>query len=79
MYDSAAPRTVAHQAPLSVGILQARILQWVAMPSSRVSSQPMDQTLVSCIGRWILYNKHTHEYILKKSIHLNTNLNYFPT
>ena len=25
--------TAAHQAPLSMGILQARILQWVAMPS----------------------------------------------
>ena len=27
--------TVAHQAPLSMGILQARILEWVAMTSSR--------------------------------------------
>ena len=26
---------MAHQAPLSIGILQARILKWVAMPSSR--------------------------------------------
>jgi len=32
------------------GILQARILQWVAMPSSRGSSQPRDQTQVSCIA-----------------------------
>ena len=32
--------TVAHQAPLSVGILQARILEWVAMTSSRGSCQP---------------------------------------
>ena len=31
---------VACQAPLSVEILQARILEWVAMPSSRGSSQP---------------------------------------
>ena len=29
------PWTVAHQAPLSMGILQARILESVAMPSSR--------------------------------------------
>ena len=29
------------------GILQARILEWVAMPSSRGSSQPWDQTQVS--------------------------------
>jgi len=26
------PWTVAHQAPLSMGMLQARILEWVAMP-----------------------------------------------
>ena len=36
------PWTVAHQAPLSIEILQARILEWVAMLSSRVSSQPRD-------------------------------------
>ena len=30
------------------GILQARILEWVAMPSSRESSQPRDQTQVFC-------------------------------
>ena len=30
------------------GILQARILEWVAMPFSRGSSQPRDQTHVSC-------------------------------
>ena len=31
------------------GILQARILEWVAGPSSRESSQPRDQTQVSHI------------------------------
>ena len=31
-------------------ILQARILEWVAMPSSRGSSQPMDWTRASCIA-----------------------------
>ena len=36
------PRTVTHQAPLSMGILQARILEWVAMSSSRGSSQLRD-------------------------------------
>ena len=35
-----------HQAPLSLGILLARILEWIAMPSSRGSSQPRDQTQV---------------------------------
>ena len=29
------------------GILQVRILEWVAMPFSRGSSQPRDRTLVS--------------------------------
>ena len=32
--------TVVHQAPLFMGILQARILEWVAMPSLRGSSDP---------------------------------------
>ena len=36
--DSATPC----QASQSIGILQARILDWVAMPSSRGSSQPRD-------------------------------------
>ena len=36
----ATPWTAARQAPLSMGILQARILEWVAMPFSRGSSQP---------------------------------------
>ena len=46
----ATPWTVAHQAPLSMGILQARILEWIAMPFSRGSSQPRDQTQVSRIA-----------------------------
>ena len=40
-------------------ILQARILEWVAIPYSRISSWPRDRTHVSCIsfiGRWILYH-----------------------
>ena len=39
------------------GILQARILEWVAISFSRGSSQPGDQTHVSCVtgsGRLIL-------------------------
>jgi len=31
-------------------ILQARMLEWVAMPFSKGSSQPMDQTHVSFIS-----------------------------
>ena len=43
------------------GILQARILEWVAMPSSRGSSWPRDRTrvsYVSCIGRQLYTNAH---------------------
>ena len=41
------------------GILQARILRWVPVLSSKGSSWPGDQThifWVSCIGRWCLYH-----------------------
>ena len=41
------------------GILQARILEWVAMPSSRGPSRPRGWThisFVSCIGRRVLYH-----------------------
>ena len=40
------------------GILQARILEWVALFFSRGSFRPRDQTrifCVSCTGRWVLY------------------------
>ena len=43
------------------GILQARILEWFAMLSSRGPSQPRDQTHFSCVsylGRWVLYHQH---------------------
>ena len=48
--DTATPWTVACQALLSMRILQARILELIAMPCSRGSSQPKDQTQVSCIA-----------------------------
>ena len=41
------------------GSLQARILGWVATPSSTESAQPRDQTHVSyfsCIDRQVLYH-----------------------
>ena len=36
------------------GIFQARILEWVVIFYSRVSSWPRNQTCVSCTGSWIL-------------------------
>ena len=32
------------------GILEARILEWIVTPFSKGSSQPRDQTQVSCIA-----------------------------
>ena len=43
------------------GIVQVRILEWVAMPSSRGFFQPRDQTCISyisCLGRRVLYHLH---------------------
>ena len=37
------------------------MLEWVAMSSSRGSSQPKDWIHISCIDRWILYNWATRE------------------
>ena len=48
--DSAAPRTVVCQAPLSTGILQPRMLEWVPMPGSWGSSRPRNRTGASCIA-----------------------------
>ena len=59
------PWTVAHQVPLSMRILQARILEWVAMSSSRRSSQHRDWTQVSCIadGFFTVWaTRETHKY-----------------
>ena len=46
----AIPWTIAPQVPLTLGILQARILELVAMPSSRGSSTSRDQTCLSCVS-----------------------------
>ena len=44
MGDCSPPGSSVHE------ILQARILEWIAMPSSRASSQTGDQTCVSCVS-----------------------------
>ena len=50
------------------GILQARILEWVAIPFSRGSSWPRDQTRVSCIaGRFFTVWTTREELLLKFS------------
>ena len=50
------PWTAACQAPLSMGRLQVRLLEWVAMPSSRGSSWPIGvsdgQGGLACCSPW---------------------------
>ena len=46
--------TVGGQVPLSMGILQARILEWVAMPASRASTQGSNPRLL-CLLHWQVF------------------------
>ena len=46
------------------GILQARLLEWVDISSSRGSSWPRDQIHVSCTGRRILYHWATRKALI---------------
>ena len=55
------PWTVAHQVPLSLGILQARTLEWVAMSSSRESSRPRDWTCASHVAGGFFTHEVTGE------------------
>ena len=50
------------------GILQARILEWVAIPVSRGSSPPRDRTQVSCIAGRFFTVWATKEAILAQRI-----------
>ena len=68
------------------GILWARILEWVAMPSSRGSSQPRDQNCLSyvlCIGRCFLSlapdlkTHFTKEVIQMPNKHINDTQHHF--
>ena len=53
--DRSPPRFSVH------GISQARILEWVAISSSRGSSWPRDRICISWIGSWILHQWATWE------------------
>ena len=53
LWDQTMPGFSVHR------VLQARILEWIALLSSRGSSRLRDRNCVSyisCIGRWILYH-----------------------
>ena len=54
------------------GICQARILEWVAISFLRGSSQPRDQTCVSCTGRPILYHRTTRGALILRELQFKT-------
>ena len=62
------PWTIARQVPLSMGIIQTRILECIAIPFSKGSSQPRDWIRVSCTtGRfftiWVTREDPTNIYV----------------
>ena len=61
------------QAPLSMEILQARILEWIAMPSSRGSSQPRNRIQVSRIAGRFFTNRATGEASMFRYIKILAN------
>ena len=71
-WDYSPPGSSVHR------ISQARILEWVAISSSRGSSWPRDRTRISCIGKWILYHCRTWEVFyckyVSKMIPINTKI-----
>ena len=55
------PMDCSPPGPTVHGTYQARLLQQIAISSSRRSSQPRNSTCISCIGRYILYRWATRE------------------
>ena len=49
-------------------ILQVRILEWVAMPFSRGSSRPRDQTPVSCVAGDSLPLSHKGSLLINSTL-----------
>ena len=63
--------TLPCQAPLSLGFPQARILKWVAIPFSRVSSQPRGWTHLSYVS-YIGWRGLHHQCHLEKPLGVPT-------
>ena len=69
--DSVTLRTAASPGSSVHGILQARMLEWLAMPFSRGSSQPKNRTLVSYTeGKfftiWTIKNSEVAGHLVRK-------------
>ena len=59
------------------GILQARILEWVAFPFSRGSSHPRDQTQLNHQGSLALFESTPKSFFLLKIFFFNVDLFFF--
>ena len=64
------PWTIDLRAPLSMGFFQARILEWVAISSSKKSSKPRYWTHTSCVP--YIWGKFFTTAPPKKPVHNNT-------
>ena len=74
--DSFQPVDYSPRSSSVPGILQARILEWIAVPSSRGSSPPRDQTCVSyvsCISSWFFTTCATREAPIQLKPHTKCN------
>ena len=60
------------------GIFQARILERVAISSSRGSSQLRDWNQVFCLGRWILYHWTTRNGLIKFTYSISSSFSWVP-
>ena len=58
------------------GLLQARILEWVAFHFSRGSSQPRDGTQVSCIAGWFFTAESQEKPLLRAKVRFNLHSPY---
>ena len=69
--SSVTPWTVAYQAPLSMGILQARILEWVSSPFLKGCSRPRGETQNSegeFFTLWATREAQTHSILHVKFV-----------
>ena len=70
--ESRVQTTIMSDSLLLHGILQARILEWVAIPFSREPPQPRDETLVSHVGKQILYGLSHQERLSFSYLHVSS-------
>ena len=76
MSDSCNPMDCSPPGSSVHGILQARILEWVAISFSRRSSQPKDRTRVSSVAGWFFTIWATQEAPTQPNKKINVKLTH---